>query len=52
VVKTIKDKDKIGKDDLAYFVAHVHAALIDLIWHIEEIDDLLRTFSKSLKEEK
>jgi len=48
IIKTIKNKDKIDKNDLTYFIAHVHAALIDLVWHIEEIDDLLRTFSKSL----
>jgi phage-related minor tail protein len=49
-IKMLGDKEKIERSDLTVFIVEVHASLMNLIWHIDEIDDLLRTFSKSLSE--
>ena len=51
VIKKIKNKDHVNRDNLTFFIVEVHATLLDLKWHIDEIDDLLRTFSKSLSKE-
>lgn len=40
-INELKNKKEIDINTIEYFFAHVHATLIDLIWHIDQIDELL-----------
>ncbi len=52
ITKFMSEKNKVEVADMEYFFAHTHAALMNLVWHIEEMDNLLLELAKSIPEKK
>lgn len=47
ILTKVENKKKKDIEDIEYFFAHTHGFLMNLVWHIEEVDALLMELIKT-----